>query len=71
MPASTPLLPDSARRAAAWCGVVLLVVGVAAVAIWLVVVLKTAVTPVLLALLGTALLGPSPSSTPCASRWAC
>ncbi|MGQ4731827.1 AI-2E family transporter [Streptomyces sp. Ju416(a)] len=58
MPASTPLLPDSARRAAAWCGVVLLVVGVAAVAIWLVVVLKTAVTPVLLALLGTALLGP-------------
>ncbi|APS20537.1 membrane protein [Streptomyces sp. Tue 6075] len=58
MPASTPLLPYSARRAAAWCGVVLLVVGVAAVAIWLVVVLKTAVTPVLLALLGTALLGP-------------
>ncbi|CAM5510968.1 hypothetical protein SBADM41S_03829 [Streptomyces badius] len=55
MPTSTPLLPDSARRAAAWCGVVLLVVGVAAVAIWLVVVLKTAVTPVLLALLGTAL----------------
>ncbi|MFB7295473.1 AI-2E family transporter [Streptomyces rubiginosohelvolus] len=58
MPASKPLLPDSARRAAAWCGVVLLVAGVAAVAIWLVVALKTAVTPVLLALLGTALLGP-------------
>ncbi|WP_411116130.1 AI-2E family transporter [Streptomyces sp. 058-1L] len=58
MPASKPLLPDGARRAAAWCGVVLLVAGVAAVAIWLVVVLKTAVTPVLLALLGTALLGP-------------
>ncbi|MEV7902289.1 AI-2E family transporter [Streptomyces anulatus] len=58
MPAPKPLLPESARRAAAWCGVVLLVVGVAAVAIWLVVVLKTAVTPVLLALLGTALLGP-------------
>ncbi|MEV7948278.1 AI-2E family transporter [Streptomyces rubiginosohelvolus] len=58
MPASKPLLPDSARRAAAWCGVVLLVAGVAAVAVWLVVALKTAVTPVLLALLGTALLGP-------------
>ncbi|MFJ6441277.1 AI-2E family transporter [Streptomyces sp. NPDC091649] len=58
MPASPPLLPERARRAAAWCGVVLLVVGVAAVGIWLVVVLKTAVTPVLLALLGTALLGP-------------
>ncbi|MFJ1798678.1 AI-2E family transporter [Streptomyces sp. NPDC088180] len=58
MPAPQPLLPESARRAAAWCGVVLLAVGVAAVAIWLVVVLKTAVTPVLLALLGTALLGP-------------
>ncbi|MET8342822.1 AI-2E family transporter [Streptomyces microflavus] len=58
MPASKPLLPDGARRAAAWCGVVLLVAGVAAIAIWLVVALKTAVTPVLLALLGTALLGP-------------
>ncbi|MFI1186590.1 AI-2E family transporter [Streptomyces californicus] len=58
MPAPQPLLPESARRAAAWCGVVLLVVGVAAVVVWLVVVLKTAVTPVLLALLGTALLGP-------------
>ncbi|HEY9440945.1 MAG TPA: AI-2E family transporter, partial [Streptomyces sp.] len=53
-----PLLPDSARRTAAWCGVLLLVAGVAAVAVWLCVVLKTAVTPVLLALLGTALLGP-------------
>nr|WP_202462106.1 MULTISPECIES: AI-2E family transporter [unclassified Streptomyces] len=51
-------MPDGARRTAAWCGVVLLVVGVAAVGIWLVVALKTAVTPVLLALLGTALLGP-------------
>jgi Predicted permease len=38
--------------------VLLLVAGVAAVAVWLCVVLKTAVTPVLLALLGTALLGP-------------
>ncbi|MEU4346921.1 AI-2E family transporter [Streptomyces sp. NPDC023838] len=53
-----PLLPDPARRVAAWCVVVLLVTGVAAVAIWLCVVFKTAVTPVLLALLGTALLGP-------------
>ncbi|WP_328888012.1 AI-2E family transporter [Streptomyces sp. NBC_00316] len=53
-----PLLPDAARRTAAWCVVLLLVMGVAAVAIWLCVTLKTAVTPVLLALLGTALLGP-------------
>ncbi|MEE1739907.1 AI-2E family transporter [Streptomyces sp. BE147] len=53
-----PLLPDTARRTAAWCGVVLLVTGVAAVAIWLCIVFKTAITPVLLALLGTALLGP-------------
>ncbi|CAM5711531.1 AI-2E family transporter [Streptomyces californicus] len=58
MPAPQTVLPENARRAAAWCGVVLLVVGVAAVVVWLVVVLKTAVTPVLLALLGTALLGP-------------
>ncbi|MFD3657823.1 AI-2E family transporter [Streptomyces sp. NPDC058620] len=58
MQTQKPLLPDGARRTAAWCGVVLLVTGVAAVAIWLCIVLKTAVTPVLLALLGTALLGP-------------
>ncbi|WP_069171709.1 AI-2E family transporter [Streptomyces griseus] len=58
MPTRKRLLPDSARRTAAWCGVLLLVAGVAAVAVWLVVALKTAVTPVLLALLGTALLGP-------------
>ena len=58
MPTRKPLLPDVARRTAAWCGVLLLVAGVAAVAIWLCVALKTAVTPVLLALLGTALLGP-------------
>jgi predicted PurR-regulated permease PerM len=38
--------------------VLLLVTGVAAVAIWLCIIFKTAVTPVLLALLGTALLGP-------------
>ncbi|MEW1692747.1 AI-2E family transporter [Streptomyces sp. NPDC091265] len=52
------LLPVGARRTAAWCGVVLLVAAVAAVAIWLCIILKTALTPVLLALLGTALLGP-------------
>ncbi|MGW5866147.1 AI-2E family transporter [Streptomyces sp. NPDC055239] len=57
---STPgaLLPEPVRRTAAWCAVLLLVAGVAAVAIWLFVTFKTAVTPVLLALLGTALLGP-------------
>lgn len=53
-----PLLPDAARRTAAWCGVVLLVAGVAAVLVYLCIVFKTAVTPVLLALLGTGLLGP-------------
>ncbi|MEV5157070.1 AI-2E family transporter [Streptomyces sp. NPDC053728] len=58
MPTRKPLLPVVARRTAAWCGVLLLVAGVAAVAVWLCVTLKTAVTPVLLALLGTALLGP-------------
>ncbi|MFB6815669.1 AI-2E family transporter [Streptomyces sp. NPDC056347] len=58
MQTDKPLLPDGARRTAAWCGVLLLVAGVAAVAVWLCVALKTAVTPVLLALLGTALLGP-------------
>ncbi|MFD6422055.1 AI-2E family transporter [Streptomyces sp. NPDC060198] len=58
MPNQKPLLPDVARRTAAWCGVLLLVVAVAGVVVWLSVHLKTAVTPVLLALLGTALLGP-------------
>lgn len=53
-----PLLPEPARRVAAWCAVALLVAGVAAVGIWLCITFKTAVTPVLLALLGTALLGP-------------
>ncbi|MGW0465064.1 AI-2E family transporter [Streptomyces sp. NPDC003027] len=57
-PGPRPLLPDAARRVGAWCVVALLVTGVAAVGVWLCVVLKTAVTPVLLALLGTALLGP-------------
>ncbi|MFF9913542.1 AI-2E family transporter [Streptomyces sp. NPDC013457] len=57
-PSPRPLLPDAARRVAAWCVVLLLVAGVAAVGIWLCVVFQTAVTPVLLAILGTALLGP-------------
>ncbi|MFI8995518.1 AI-2E family transporter [Streptomyces sp. NPDC053542] len=52
------LLPLGARRAAAWCGLLLLVAAVIAVAVWLTVTLKAAVTPVLLALLGSALLGP-------------
>ncbi|MGW3244800.1 AI-2E family transporter [Streptomyces sp. NPDC001070] len=53
-----PLLPASARRTAAWCAVVLLVAGVGALAVWLVVTFAAVVTPVLLALLGSALLGP-------------
>ncbi|MGW5420585.1 AI-2E family transporter [Streptomyces sp. NPDC003943] len=56
--AERPLLPEAARRTAAWCAVMLLVAGVVAVFVWLCVVFKTAVTPALLALLGTALLGP-------------
>ncbi|MEU0373968.1 AI-2E family transporter [Streptomyces sp. NPDC006283] len=58
MPLSKPLLPEPVRRLAAWCVVALLVTGVAAVAIWLVIRFQTTVTPVLLAILGTALLGP-------------
>lgn len=52
------LLPDPVRRLAAWCVVILLVAGVAWVGIRLCGELRTAVVPVLLALLGTALLGP-------------
>ncbi|MFF3938540.1 AI-2E family transporter [Streptomyces phaeofaciens] len=52
------LLPDPARRFAAWCAVVLLASGVGYVGIRLCAEFRTAVTPVLLALLGTALLGP-------------
>ncbi|MFC8010058.1 AI-2E family transporter [Streptomyces cinereoruber] len=57
-PTTGTLLPEPVRRVAAWCAVLLLVAGVAAVFVWLCVVFKTAVTPVLLAILGTALLGP-------------
>ncbi|MCX4763522.1 AI-2E family transporter [Streptomyces sp. NBC_01275] len=52
------LLPAPVRRLAAWCAVVLLVSGVGYVGIRLCAEFRTAVTPVLLALLGTALLGP-------------
>ncbi|MEV5530887.1 AI-2E family transporter [Streptomyces prunicolor] len=52
------LLPVPVRRLAAWCVVLLLVSGVGYVGIRLCSELRTAVTPVLLALLGTALLGP-------------
>ncbi|MCY0919260.1 AI-2E family transporter [Streptomyces sp. H27-G5] len=55
---STPLLPEPVRRLAAWCAVFLLVAGVVAVIVWLCATFRTAVTPALLALLGTALLGP-------------
>ncbi|MGW1377050.1 AI-2E family transporter [Streptomyces sp. NPDC002446] len=53
-----PLLPFAARRAAAWCLVALLIAAVLALGVWLCVFLSAAVTPVLLALLGSALLGP-------------
>ncbi|MFF3847287.1 AI-2E family transporter [Streptomyces sp. NPDC002328] len=52
------LLPLAVRRLAAWCVVVLLVSGVAYIGILLCAALRTAVVPVLLALLGSALLGP-------------
>ncbi|MFF2381537.1 AI-2E family transporter [Streptomyces sp. NPDC058108] len=52
------LLPEGVRRLAAWCAVILLVAGVAWVGIRLCGELRTAVVPVLLALLGTALLRP-------------
>ncbi|MFJ4829550.1 AI-2E family transporter [Streptomyces sp. NPDC088747] len=52
------LLPEGARRVGAWCAVVLLAAGVGWVGIELCSQVRTAVVPVLLALLGTALLGP-------------
>ena len=52
------LLPEGARRLAAWCVVILLAAGVGWVGIQLCAEFRTAVVPVLLALLGTALLGP-------------
>ncbi|MEV0224353.1 AI-2E family transporter [Streptomyces sp. NPDC050704] len=58
MQALRPLLPEPVRRLAAWCVVVLLVIAVVSVGIRLAIEIRTAVIPVLLALLGTALLGP-------------
>ncbi|MBT2479627.1 AI-2E family transporter [Streptomyces sp. ISL-94] len=52
------LLPEPVRRLAAWCAVVLLVAAVLALVVWLCSAFRTVVTPVLLAVLGTALLGP-------------
>ncbi|MGA5293198.1 AI-2E family transporter [Streptomyces koyangensis] len=54
----TGALPEGAVRLAGWCVVLLLVAGVAWVAVWLCVLFRAAVIPVLLALLGTALLTP-------------
>ncbi|MER0481151.1 AI-2E family transporter [Streptomyces sp. Edi2] len=55
---SPPLVPVQARRAAAWCLVGLLLAAVVALVVWLCIELSAAVTPVLLALLGSGLLGP-------------
>ncbi|MFP3118947.1 AI-2E family transporter [Streptomyces sp. Iso 434] len=52
------VLPEGAVRVAGWCVVLLLVTGVGWVAVWLCVLFRAAVIPVLLALLGTALLTP-------------
>ncbi len=52
------LLPEPVRRLAAWCAVVLLVSGVVWIVVRLCVAFRTTVTPVLLALLGAALLRP-------------
>ncbi|MCM3265937.1 MULTISPECIES: AI-2E family transporter [Streptomyces] len=52
------LLPESVRRFAAWCAVALLVAGVVWIVVRLCVTFRTTVTPILLALLGTALLRP-------------
>lgn len=52
------VLPPEVWRVGAWCAVLLLVSGVVGVGVWVVITFKTAVTPVLLAILGTALLGP-------------
>ncbi|MFE9313014.1 AI-2E family transporter [Streptomyces sp. NPDC088353] len=58
MQAPAPLLPEPVRRLAAWCAAVLLVAGVVWIGVELCVKFRTAVIPVLLALLGTALLRP-------------
>ena len=53
-----PLLSEPARRIAAGSALLLLVSGVITVGVWFCITFKTAVTPVLLALLLSALLGP-------------
>ncbi|MER7575604.1 AI-2E family transporter [Streptomyces sp. NPDC126514] len=55
---SRALLPEPVRRVGAWCAVILLVAGVVYVGIRLCAEFRTAIVPVLLALLGSALLGP-------------
>ncbi|MBC2907673.1 AI-2E family transporter [Streptomyces cupreus] len=55
---SRALLPEPVRRVGAWCAVLLLAAGVVYVGILLCAELRTAIVPVLLALLGSALLGP-------------
>ncbi|MFF3345910.1 AI-2E family transporter [Streptomyces sp. NPDC002779] len=55
---SRALLPEPVRRVGAWCAVALLVAGVVYVGIRLCAEFRTAIVPVLLALLGSALLGP-------------
>ncbi|MEU9267139.1 AI-2E family transporter [Streptomyces sp. NPDC048251] len=51
-------LPEPARRLAAGSALLLLVSGAISVGVWFCITFQTAVTPVLLALLGAALLGP-------------
>ncbi|WP_264925872.1 AI-2E family transporter [Streptomyces sp. A012304] len=53
-----PLLPEFARRLAAGSVLVLLLSGVVSLVVWFCVTFQAVVTPVLLALLGAALLGP-------------
>ncbi|MGW0912977.1 AI-2E family transporter [Streptomyces sp. NPDC002784] len=55
---SRALLPGPVWRVGAWCAVTLLVAGVVYVGIRLCAEFRTAIVPVLLALLGSALLGP-------------
>ncbi|MCU7820886.1 AI-2E family transporter [Kitasatospora sp. DSM 101779] len=64
MPAEPPedgrpaVLPRPVRQAAAWSAAVLLLVAVAALLVWALVELQAATVPVIVALLGTALLEP-------------
>ncbi|MFD5268887.1 hypothetical protein [Streptomyces sp. NPDC058335] len=51
-------LPEPARRLAAGSALVLLLSGVVSLIVWFCVTFQAVVTPVLLALLGAALLGP-------------